>query len=296
LSTDVPKSKLLDVSGTGGDKIKTFNVSTAAAFVIAAGGGYVAKQSTRGYTGATGSADVLQAIGVDPFQISATDAVRLLEVCHVSTFYTPILGGDFTNRIDFLTKLREIGLTYTTPWHLVSWVYSPFDLGARLYGVFSERYIDALAELYANLGYTRALVVHGADGLDELSVVGDTVVREIKGKEIVERRITPEELGINRASVAAISTPASASADQNITDFLRILYGLEHGAKRDLVAVNAGAALYLIDEAPRLAAGTRLALDLIAQGEAARALERFVKEAGTERGRLREWKSRLGLH
>lgn len=315
LRTAVEASNLIDVSGTGGDKIKTFNVGTAASFVIAAGGVHVAKQATRGYTGFTGSADVFRELGMDPFTISAARVPECLEKNRIVAFYTPAFSSGFKNRIDFLTKLSKIRLSFPTPWHLVSWVYSPFDLRLRLYGVFDSTFVRVLAELFQKMDYQHAMVVHGLDGLDELSNVGDTAVAELKDGTIREYTITPEECGIKRSARSAIQVLSdeefaelddlatkperkqelwSTGRRRNFEAFFRVLYGKETGAKRDLVTLNAGAALYLAGKTADIRSGVRRAESLIESGKTAETLRRLVSSDG-ETAKLKAWESVIGV-
>jgi anthranilate phosphoribosyltransferase len=314
-ATTIDPAVLIDVSGTGGDRIKTFNVGTASSFVLAAGGVNVAKQATRSYTGFTGSADVFSEIGLDPTRISRASVVERLERFGLVAFYTPAFTGGFKNRIDFLTKLKTIGLTYPTPWHLVSWVYSPFKMDARIYGVFDARYVPVVAELFLKLGYRRVLVVHGVDGLDEISNTGATKIAELNNGSITTYEVTPEDLGVKRAQISAIQTltdseflelrdpktpePRRQELEQtarakNLETFFRVLYGRSDESKQDLVAVNAGAGFYLCGKSKTLKDGVTLAKDIIAGGQAGRKLE-DVAGVGDAPERVGEWKRRLGL-
>jgi anthranilate phosphoribosyltransferase len=293
-STHLEPERITDVSGTGGDRIKTFNIGTTASFIIAASGLAVAKQATRSYTGLTGSADVFKAVGLDPNVVRPSDVTRCLEEVGIVAFYTPAFTEGFRNRIDFLTKLKKIGLTYPTPWHLISWVYSPFTMRSRLYGVFSDKYLVLLARIFQDLGYARVMVVHGEDGLDEISNVGETKVAELVEGRIREYVITPEEMGVQRANAQDIQTLTSeedhklnaseTSQDEkdkillegrsrNLAHFIRIIYGRDTSPRRDIVLLNAGAALYLGGKANTIRDGVNLSRSLIESKAAARKLE-----------------------
>jgi anthranilate phosphoribosyltransferase len=289
---DLDPAQIIDLSGTGGDVIKTFNVGTAASFVVASTGAYVAKQASRGYTGPTGSADVFTEVGADVFANAEVDqVVNTLKASHVAAFYTPAFSPQFRTRVDFLTKLRSIGLTFPSPWHLVSWVYSPVPMSSRLYGVFSAQYVPSIAELFARFGYSRVMVVHGVDGLDEVSTIGPTVVAEVTRGRIEHYTITPDVFGVTLASREDIETQ---SGEESVRDFFRVLYGQERGPKRDLVAVNAGTALYLLGQAQTLREGTERAIAQLANRASAQVLEQYVALAGNP-GKLLEWKRRLGI-
>ncbi len=307
------EEKMIDISGTGGDRIKTFNVGTVASFVLAAGGLFVAKQATRGYTGFTGSANIFQELGLDPFSLSADRVVDLLRKTGMVALYTPAYSRGLKNRIDFLTKLKNIGLAYPTPWHLVSWVYSPFALRYRLYGVFRKDYVMILAELFQKLGYERVLVCHGLDGLDEVSNVGATYVAELRNKTIEESEVQPEDLGISRARAEDIQTLSASELiefenpntdsnrkaslaelgrQRNIETCFRILLGKERGAKLDLVLVNAGAAFYVAGVRPSIREGVNFARELIEDGKAQKKLEEFVGAIGKS-ALLHSWRNKI---
>ena len=315
LTTAIAPERIIDISGTGGDKVKTFNVGTTASFIIAAAGGYVAKQATRGYTGFTGSADVYQTLGLDPFRVDAKGVVECLERTGLTAFYTPAMSTGFKNRVDFLSKLRNVGLTYPTPWHLVSWVYSPFRISARIYGVYDANYLEALAGLFLRLGYTRVMVVHGQAGLDEISNVGPTQIIEIDGNKTRAYSLSPEEVGLRRATMPEImslsETESIALTDKsvpddtkenirrqaresNISDFYRILYGHEKGPKLDLALLNAGAGLHLCGLADSIMSGIEIARRAVESG-AARKKVRDLAEFGGQPSMLAEIENRLGL-
>jgi anthranilate phosphoribosyltransferase len=315
LATAIPPERLIDISGTGGDKVKTFNVGTTASIIIAAAGGYVAKQATRGYTGFTGSADIYQTLGLDPFRADGARVVECLERNGVTAFYTPAMSVGFKNRVDFLSKLRNVGLTYPTPWHLVSWVYSPFKMSARIYGVYDASYLEPLAGLFKRLGYSRVMVVHGEVGLDELSNVGPTQVVEVENHTTRAYSLSPEELGLRRANLAEIMSIPEAeflaltdesvsdktkedirhrARESNILDFYRILYGHEKGAKLDLALLNAGAGLHLCGVTDSIKSGIESARRAIESGDTRKKVRELAQFGGIP-SMLEEQEKRLGL-
>jgi anthranilate phosphoribosyltransferase len=272
-------NKLIDISGTGGDKIKTINVGTVASFILAAGGLVVGKQSTRGYTGATGSRDMFLALGINVPLVEGDPKLvqKGLEEVGLYPFYYPSFSKAHGNRVAFFNKLREIGLTFVTPWHLTSWVFNPLPLKYRLYGMFDDRYLVDFARLFQELGYTHVLVVHGIDGLDEVSSIGKTKIAELINNKIKIYTVSPKDLGIETGKIEDIRT---GGADQNVLDLLRVLYNHDMGSKTNLVAVNAGAAFYAAKKANSLKEGTLLAKELIANGSASAKLEQLVDYAG----------------
>jgi anthranilate phosphoribosyltransferase len=281
LNPKVNRDVLIDISGTGGDKIKTPNVGTTASFIMAAGGLVVAKQSTRGYTGTTGSRDMFVALGVDIPLTNGDPRIveKALEVVGLFPFYYPAFSEKFSNRVKFFTKLREIGLTFVTPWHLTSWVYSPLPLKYRVYGMFTDKYLEDYARLYSELGYEHVLIVNGVDGLDEVSNIGETKISELMNGKIRNYTISPKELGIKASKKEEI---LSKGADENALDFIRVIYGKEHGALTDLVAINAGVAFYATNKTKSMKEGTELAFELIKSGAASKKMQELVSYAGKQ--------------
>ncbi|MEZ4829642.1 MAG: hypothetical protein R3C61_25650 [Bacteroidia bacterium] len=315
LETTLAPSRIIDISGTGGDLIKTINVGTISSFVLAAGGLNVAKQATRGYTGYTGSADLYTQIGLNPFSVDSNLAVKSLEQTGLSAFYTPGLTDKFKNRMDFLVKLKTIGLSYPTPWHLISWVYSPFTMENRIYGVFDPKYAGTMTRLFEKLGYRRVLVIHGMDGLDEFSNVGETFVSELKDGEIREYMVTPADFGLEQSPVEAILTltkeekakldhPMTPSVEKdalkeegrlrNIRAFFEILHGVETGPLRDLVMMNCGAAFYIAGKAASYREGTAMAREILESGKAAAKLNELITFAGAAE-KVAETLQKLGI-
>ncbi|MDX2249748.1 MAG: hypothetical protein SF052_23390 [Bacteroidia bacterium] len=303
LETTIPASNIIDISGTGGDLIKTINVGTISSFVLAAGGLAVAKQATRGYTGYTGSADLYTQIGLNPFSVDSGNAVKSLEELGLSAFYTPGLTDKFKNRMDFLVKLKTIGLSYPTPWHLISWVYSPFTMENRIYGVFDPKYGLILTRLFEKMDYRRVLVIHGLDGLDEFSNVGETYVAELKDGKIREYSVNPADFGLEQSPVEAILTltkeekarldhPLTPAAEReqlreegrkrNIRAFFEILNGQETGPLRDLVMMNCGAAFYISGKAASYREGTAMAREILESGRASAKLKELIRFANAE--------------
>ena len=300
LECGAPSSCMIDVSGTGGDKIKTFNVGSAVSVVLAAGGLFVPKQATHAYTGLLGSADVFAEVGVDVFGLTAEKVVGCLESTGLTAFHTPSLSSGPRNRLDFLRKLRNIGLTYPTLWHLVSWIYSPFKMDTRLYGVFDPRHVSPVAQAFLRLGYKRVMVVHGVDGLDEISNIGETLIAEICDGTLKHWTLTPESCGIRRSRVDEIhlSLRIGDVADSHcvrrkaLRSFFEVLYGSERGAKRDLVLLNAGAGFYLCGKVDSIRDGVKMAASIIDSGRAARKLREFATFAGSP-GLLVGWENEI---
>lgn len=280
--TGIDAEALIDISGTGGDVIKTPNISTAAAFVIASHGIKVAKQAFFAVTGISGSADLMGAFDIDPLASSRNGpewvrdvlAKTGMVVYHANSMADPEQRKGFFN---LMNRRREIGLNYVTTYHLAANAYSPIPMSRRVYGVFDERYLVPLAELYRNLGYDRAMIVNGVDGLDEMSNIGATRIVELIDGEMREYSVSPEEMGVVRSNKRDITIE---SKEQAILDVVRVLYGAEMGPKRDLVVVNAAAGLYIMNAVASLREGVQLAQELIDDGAAASKLEDYVAACG----------------
>jgi anthranilate phosphoribosyltransferase len=282
-----------DVSGSGGDLIKTFNVSTAAALVVAAAGVRVAKQSYRSFTSYSGSADILRSVGV-ALPPDAEGMARVLQQVGIAPInYSSVYHG-MDARLRAVDKLRQIGLVFPTPMHPIALVPSPIAMRRRTYGLFSYRYALPVAAILQRLGYERGLVFHGTDGLDEVSNVGVTKVVEFTATDCREYEVTPEELGVRRASVEqiAVSSPADS-----IAGFLRVLYNRDTGPKSDLVAINAAASLYIMERAASWREAVDLARATLQSGEAAVKLEQLVLACNGDTGMttLRDRKTEAGV-
>lgn len=279
LHPNVSSEKIIDISGTGGDNLKTFNVSTTAAFVVASANVYVAKQAWRTFRGLTGSEDILREFGINVLELGRKP--RKIETCLQKTgmtcYFYGYLTNAFENREKIGFKMAQLGITFPNPFSLVSFAYSAIDIKNRIYGVYNERYLMTLAELFQKLGYQRGMTVYGVDGLDELSNIGLTKICEFKEGKIKQYTFTPEDLGVKKANYNDIK---GISKKQNIIDFLRVIYGTDKGPKRDIVAVNAGAALYIMGKVSTLKEGTELAVSLIDSGKASAKLEEVVSAIG----------------
>lgn len=294
IEVSIDPNNMIDVSGTGGDRIKTFNVSTCVAFVVASAGIVVPKQAFFAVTGYSGSADLLQVFGVDTIGISASsERVRdILERVGIVPYHLLLhLPEEFAGMRNWITKRREIGLNYVTPFHFVAFAYAPVPINRRIYGVFDERYLRLLAELYQKLGYQKGLVFHGEGGLDEISNIGPTKICEFRGEDIEEYTVTPSDLGIREAKSTDI---LARSKESNVQDFLRILYGQETGPKKDLVLANAAAAFYVMDKVSSLKDGVALAASLLDQGKPREKLEQLVAYCG-DREELARAKTAVGI-
>lgn len=282
----------IDLSGTGGRSIPTFNVGTTAAFVVAGAGVKVAKQGSTAVTGLTGSVDVLQQFDVDIRHRDEPDKIKfLLENIGISTAQNFLNGGRNNSRPQFLAKMKSVGLTFVSPFHFVGGIPSPVDLKYRLFGCFSSEYQDLIADLLIKMGYWRGFVVTGQDGLDEISITGPTDILEFSRNKKKKYSITPDELGLYRSSLEDLR---STSAEGNVIDFVRIIYAKERGPKRDIVLANSAACLFIVGKAPSLYDGVQMAAGVIDAGLAREKLEQLIALSG-DSSALRKWERKAGV-
>ncbi|WP_022948387.1 anthranilate phosphoribosyltransferase [Methylohalobius crimeensis] len=267
LKIDVAGDHLIDTCGTGGDSLDTFNVSTTAAFVVAAAGGQVAKHGNRSVSSRCGSADVLEAAGVN-LDLTPTEVKRCVEELGIGFLFAPRHHGAMRHVADVR---RELGVR--TLFNLLGPLLNPAGARHQLVGVFDPRYVAPLALVFKHLGSRHVLVVHAEDGLDEISIAASTRVAELKDGEVETYHLAPEQFGISRTSLAAIQV---ASVDESLELIRDVLAG-KPGPASDIVALNAGAALYAADLSDSLAAGVKKARAVLAAGAALDKLNALVE-------------------
>jgi len=257
---------LLDTCGTGGDSSGTFNVSTAAAFVAAGAGARVAKHGNRAITSACGSADVLEALGAK-IELSPEGVAACIERAGFGFMFAPA----FHPAMKFAAgPRREIGVR--TVFNVLGPLTNPAGATAQVVGAPSAALAEKLALVLQRLGATHALVVHGEDGLDEVSASGPTVVFELKDGRVTESTVRPADLGLAEHPPEALR---GGSAAENAAAMRRVLAG-EAGPLRDFTLLNAAAALVAADLAPELREGISLAARAIDSGAAREKLDAFV--------------------
>ena len=265
--SDTERDALLDTCGTGGDASGTFNISTATAFVAAGGGVRVAKHGNRSLTSKCGSADVMEALGVNINLPTGHLAACLNEVGMVFLFAPAMHSA-----MKFVQPARR-ELKLRTVFNLLGPLTNPAHASAQVVGVYSAQLVDKLAEALSMLGLRRALVVHGLDGLDEITITGPTRVAEVREGNIRTYEVTPEEFGLKRVPLDAIS---GGDAARNAALIRAILEG-ERSARRDVVLLNAAAALVAAGKADHLADGLGLATKSVDSGAAAAKLSALVR-------------------
>lgn len=261
---DLPHT--LDIVGTGGDAAGTFNVSTASMFVAAAAGCHVAKHGNRSVSSKSGSADVLEAAGVR-LDLSPAQVARCVREVGVGFMFAPAHHGAMRHAV---APRRELGIR--TLFNLLGPLTNPAGVTHQLLGVFREELLLPLAEVLQRLGSRHLLVVHSRDGLDEISIGDATEVAELKAGEIRRFSVTPEEFGLARAPLDAIRV----EGPEESLAMLRGVLEDQPGPARDIVVLNAGAAIYVAGVTASLAEGMRWADAAIRSGEARNRLDRLL--------------------
>lgn len=254
----VDGARLVDTCGTGGDGRKLFNVSTAAAFVVAAAGGRVAKHGNRAMSGSSGSADVLEALGVN-LDLPPERVARCIDEVGLGFLFAP---AHHSAARYAAAPRRELGTR--TLFNLLGPLTNPAGAPHQLLGVFAPRWVEPLAKVLRALGSHHVLVVHSHDGLDEISIGAPTQVAELRDGQVISYTIHPEELGIAPQSLEDLVVQDAAGSLALIREAL----SGRAGPARDMVALNAGAALYAADAAESLAAGVELAGRVLDEGAA----------------------------
>jgi anthranilate phosphoribosyltransferase len=253
----------IDTCGTGGDGGKTFNISSASAIIVASGGVKVAKHGNRAVSSQSGSADVLTELGIN-IHVEPSDAVILINRKGMAFLFAQSYHTAMKNAA---TARREIGTR--TIFNILGPLTNPAFVRGQVLGVFSKDLTNPLAHVLRKLGTERALVVHGKDGLDEITTTSFTFVSELKDGIVINYNLYPEEFGIKRANLKDIS---GGSAKDNAEIIMGILKGVK-GPKRDIVVLNAAAALYVGKKCESISEGVILANQLIDSGKALSKLE-----------------------
>ncbi|HIE58372.1 MAG TPA: anthranilate phosphoribosyltransferase [Hydrogenothermaceae bacterium] len=260
------KSKLVDTCGTGGDKVNTFNVSTISAFVVAGAGAKVAKHGNRSVSSKCGSADIMQALGVN-IEMPPEVASKALEEIGIAFLFAPIYHPAMKNVIK---QRRELGIR--TIFNILGPLSNPAEAKYQLMGVFSEKLVEPLARVLSNLGIERGFVVHGLEGLDEVSITTKTFVAEINNGEISTYYVEPEDFGLRKANLSDIE---GGDLECNLDIALKVLKGEDKGAKTDFVALNSGFALRASGIVDTIKEGVELAKETIYSGKAYDVLEKL---------------------
>ena len=270
-AVDVSGPYLVDTCGTGGDGASTFNISTASAIVTAAAGGRVAKHGNRSVSSSSGSADVLEAAGVklnlDPAQVAAC-----IDQVGVGFLFAPQHHSAMKHAIGPRKEMRV-----RTLFNLLGPLTNPAGAPNQVLGVFSPDWVEPLAQVLKQLGSQHVLVVHAEDGLDEISIAAATRVAELRDGKIATYTVTPEEFGMQRASLDSL---AVADAAQSLA-MIEAVFNNQPGPARDIVCLNAGAAIYAADLTATLQQGVDLASEVIASGKAKQTFAALINASNT---------------
>jgi anthranilate phosphoribosyltransferase len=260
------REMLVDTCGTGGDATGTFNISTATAFVVAGAGIRVAKHGNRSVSSLCGSADVVEALGIR-LDLSAADVALCIDEAGIGFLYAPLLHEAM--RYVVLAR-REMKIR--TVFNLLGPLCNPAGATAQVLGVYNEELTEVMAQVLCELGTERAFVVHGSDGLDEITISGESKISEVRQGEVRTYYVAPEDFGIARAPIQAIQ---GGDAQQN-ADIIREILADGGGTRKDVVLLNAAAGLVVGGKAVSLREGIQLARESIRSGKALSCLERLV--------------------
>ena len=268
---DMGSDNLVDTCGTGGDGARTFNVSTASAFVVAAAGAKVAKHGNRSISSSSGSADVLEAAGVN-LDISPQQVKNCINTVGVGFMFAQKHHDAMKHTI---APRREMSVR--TIFNLLGPLTNPAKALHQVLGVFDKKWVEPMAHVLKALGSRHVLVVHSKDGLDEISIGEQTYVAELKNNIVTCYEVCPEDFGLKRENISQL---AIQSADESLAIINSIFDG-ELGPARDIVALNAGAAIYAADLASSLDRGIEQAQTLIDNGKAKQKLQDFISCSNT---------------
>ncbi len=258
---------VIDVVGTGGDGAGTFNISTSAALVVAAAGQPVAKHGNRAVSSKSGAADVLKALGVN-IEAPPEKVGECIDEVGVGFLFAPLLHGAMRHAIG---PRREIAMR--SIFNVMGPLTNPARAQSQLVGVYAPELTELVADVLRQVGCRRALVVHGSDGMDELTLTGPSRVSEWNGSGIETYEITPEDAGLSRAGAEALQ----GGAPEENAEITRAVLNGERGPRRDIVLLNAAAALLVAEKAQTLEEGVHRAAAAIDEGKAAGVLERLIE-------------------
>lgn len=259
--------ELMDTCGTGGG-LSTFNISTAVAFVAAAAGIPVAKHGSRSISSLSGSADVLEALGVE-INLSTTAVEKLIEDVGIAFIYAPLFHPVMHKVLPPEQALGIKTIFYT----IIGPLINPARATRHILGVYKPELLDEVSRVALSLGYKRALFVHGLDGLDEISLLGKTRINEIQNGSIKTYEISPEDFGLDRCSLADIAT---GTPEQNAGIIRDVFSGRNKGPRRQAVIINAAGALMIGGKADSFREGIKLAGELIDNGAAQNKLSQLI--------------------
>jgi anthranilate phosphoribosyltransferase len=271
IPVNIENQDAVDIVGTGGDSANLFNVSTACAIVVAAAGGCVAKHGNRSVSSTTGAADLLETAGVN-LELNPKQVARCIDEIGVGFMFAPQYHRAMRHAI---TPRKEMGLR--TIFNLLGPLTNPAGAKHYLLGVFEKSYCLPIAEVMQELGAKHVLVVSASDGLDEISLNGETYVAELKDNQIREYKITAADAGLEPQSLDGLCVYSAAESFTMISD----AFAGKNEKAAQMIALNAGAALYAADRASTIKAGVELASEVIANGKAIAKLQQLIEFSRT---------------
>ena len=267
LPVEITAKDAVDIVGTGGDGANLFNVSSACSFVVAAAGGTVAKHGNRSVSSSSGSADLLEASGVN-LSLQASQIAQCINQVGVGFMFAPQHHSAMKYAIG---PRKEMAMR--TLFNVLGPLTNPAGVRHYLLGVFDRSLCKPLAEALKNLGAVHAMVVHAAEGLDEISLAGNTYVAELKDNEVTEYTLTPEMAGLSAQSLDGLQV---GSTEESLS-LINAAFSGQHEKPMSMIALNAGAALYVADKVDSIKAGVALALDTMKQGSAAKKMAELAE-------------------
>ena len=275
---DVADPHLVDLVGTGGDHANLFNVSTASSFVVAAAGAKVAKHGNRSVSSTSGSSDVLEHLGV-PLDLVPEQVARAINEVGVGFMFAPAHHSAMRHAIG---PRKELGLR--TLFNILGPLTNPAGVKRQVIGVFAADLCQPMAEVLKALGAEHAMIVHSDDGLDEISIAAGTRVVELRDGSISSYHMTPEEFSLERQSLDGLSVNSAAASAAIINDALSGKDDATSSKAAAMLALNAGATIYVSGVAATLADGVAMAEDVLATGQAAEKLKQFIDFTQLMRG------------
>jgi anthranilate phosphoribosyltransferase len=280
-------SRLVDTCGTGGDKTKTFNISTAAAFVVAGAGVAIAKHGNRSVTSKSGSADVLEKLGLN-LAMKPEEVQNTIEQVGVGFMFAPAFHPAMKYAIQ---PRREIGIR--TVFNILGPMTNPASANAQLLGVYNPKLIEPMAYVLKRLECEEAMVVHGLEGLDEISTLGKTVIAWLKEGEVATLEIAPKDFGVKQSRIEDIK---GTTPEKNAETLFKILNGSYHfdDPKTEIVLVNSAAGIIVGGKADDFSYGMTVARKSIESGAAYKKLKALIKASGGDLSKLEELESKYG--
>ena len=263
----VSGSPIIDTCGTGGDGASSFNVSTASAFVVAAAGAKVAKHGNRSVSSTSGSADVLETAGVN-LELTAEQVGQCVESAGIGFMFAQKHHGAMKHAIGARKQMAV-----RTIFNLLGPLTNPAKAPHQVLGVYDAKWLRPMAEVLKKLGSKHVLIVHAEDGMDEISIGADTLVAELNHGEITEYRIKPEDFALQRTDISQLTVN---DATQSL-DIIKGIFAGQPGPARDIVVMNAGAAIYAADLAQTLTQGIAIAQQMIDSGAAQQKLDALIQ-------------------